>query len=104
MTVLVCLHKLTTDVQHAYKAGHSTCTAQTQMTDDWLKDTDNKIIVEAVLLDFSAELDVIDHDVIEQKLTCYGFKSPAITWLESYLSNRTLRLFFNGSFSNIRYV
>ena len=39
-----------------------------------------------------------------KKLACNNFTSPAITWLESYLSNRTQRGFFNGSFSSIRYV
>ena len=32
---------------------------------------------------------------------CYGFTPPAIMWIKSYLSNRTQRVFFNGSFSNI---
>ena len=39
--------------QHAYREGHSTCTALTQITDDWLKEIDNKKFVGAVLLDFS---------------------------------------------------
>jgi hypothetical protein len=42
---------------------------------------DNKMIVEAVLLDFSAALDVINHKLLLKKLACYGFTSPAITWL-----------------------
>ena len=37
------------------------------MTDDWLRETDNKIIVEAVLLDFSAAFDIIDHSIMLQK-------------------------------------
>ena len=32
------VNKLTTDFQHAYREGHSTCTVLTQMTDDWLKE------------------------------------------------------------------
>jgi hypothetical protein len=31
------------------------------MTDDWLKEMDNNKTVGAVLLDFSAAFDVIDH-------------------------------------------
>jgi hypothetical protein len=42
--------KLTTDCQHASGEGHSTCTALKQMTDDWLKDIDNKRIVGVILL------------------------------------------------------
>ena len=62
------------------------------------------MIVGDVLFDFIAAFDVIDHNLILKILTCYGFTSPAITWLESYLFNITQRVFFNGSFSNIRYV
>jgi hypothetical protein len=34
------------------------------MTDDWLREIDDKIIVEAVLLDFSAAFDIIDHRLL----------------------------------------
>ena len=39
------------------------------MTDDWLKGIDNKKIVGAVLLDFSAAIDIIDHNVLLAKHT-----------------------------------
>ena len=55
------VNKLTTDFQHAYKEGHSTSTALTQMTDDWLREIDDQMIVGAVLLEFSAAFDIIDH-------------------------------------------
>ena len=48
------VNKLTTDFQHAYREGHSTSKALTQMTDDWLREIDDKKIGGAVLLDFSA--------------------------------------------------
>jgi hypothetical protein len=34
---------------------------------------DNKMIVGAVLIDFSAALDVIDNTLFLKKVTCYGF-------------------------------
>ena len=39
------VNKLTTDIQHAYREGHSTSTALIQMTDDWLREIDDKKIV-----------------------------------------------------------
>ena len=65
------------------------------MTDDWLREIDDKMIVGAVLLDFIAAFDIIE------KRMCYGFTPPAIMWIKSYLSNRTQRVFFNGSLYNI---
>ena len=59
------------------------------------------MIVGAVLLDFSAAFDIIDHSLLLEKRICYGFTPPAIMWIKSYLSNRTQRVFFNGCLSNI---
>uniref|UniRef100_A0A4W5P3U4 Reverse transcriptase domain-containing protein n=1 Tax=Hucho hucho TaxID=62062 RepID=A0A4W5P3U4_9TELE len=70
------------------------------MTDDWLKSMDDGKLVGAVLLDFSAAFDVIDHELLLGKLKCYGFKDAALSWMESYLSRRRQKVFFNGSFSN----
>ena len=92
-------NKLTTNFQHAYREGHSTCTALRQMSDDWLKEIDNKKIVGAVVLDFSAAFDIIDHNLLYR-----GFKTSAISWIQSYLSNITQSVFFNGSFSNVKHV
>jgi predicted nucleotide-binding protein (sugar kinase/HSP70/actin superfamily) len=61
------VNKLTTDVQHAYREGHSTCTALTKRTDDLLKEIDNKKIVGAVLLDFRVAFDVLDHNMLSKK-------------------------------------
>ena len=57
-------HSKQIDFQHAYREGHSTSTALTQMTDDWLIEIDDQIIVGAVLLDFSAAFDIIDHSLL----------------------------------------
>ena len=73
------------------------------MTDDWLKEIDNKTNVGAVLLDFSAAFDIIEHNLLLKKFMCYGFSTSAISWLQSYLSNRNKRVFFNGSISNVKF-
>ena len=70
------------------------------MTDDWLKSMDDRKLVGAVLLDFSAAFNVVDHELLLGKLKRYGFNSAALSWMESYLSRRRQKVFFNGSFSN----
>ena len=79
---------LNTDFQHAYRVGHSTATALTSLTDSWLQHIDKKEVVGAVLLDFSAAFDIIDHDLLIKKLKAYGFRITAIELLRSYLSDR----------------
>jgi hypothetical protein len=44
----------------AYREGHSNSKALTQMTDDWLREINNKMFLGAVLLDFSTAFDIID--------------------------------------------
>ena len=64
------VNKLTTDFQRAYREGNSTSTALTQMTDDWLREIDDKKIVGTVLLDFSAAFDKINHSLLLEKCMC----------------------------------
>ena len=71
------------------------------MVDKWSY-TDKKIMVGAVLLDFSAAFDVVDHGILLKKLTAYGFSPNAINWVNSYLSNRMQCVFFNVSFSSFK--
>jgi len=47
--------------QSAYKKGHSTETALTRINDDLLRAIDDNAGVILVLLDLSAEFDIIDH-------------------------------------------
>lgn len=81
-------NNLLSTFQHAYREGYSTSTALLQMSDDWLSCLDNKKLVGAVMLDFSAAFDVIDHTLLVDKLKCYGFTSNALAWFIHYLSGR----------------
>ena len=51
------------------------------------------------MLDFSAAFDVIDYDILIDKLICYGFSQSASALMRSYLSSRTQKVFYNGSLS-----
>lgn len=95
---------LITNYQHAYREKHSTATALTQMTDDWLWEMDQSNIIGVVLLDFSAAFDLIDHNILLEKLQCYGFDESAIKFISSYLCNRKQVVYFNGCYSNIKSV
>ncbi len=90
--------------QHAYKRGHSTATALSQMTEEWLSHMDNRKIIGAVLIDFSTAFDLIDHKVLLAKLCAYGFKLNTMGWVKSYLYSRMQCIYFNGNFSSSRYL
>ena len=45
------------------------------MTDDWLREIDNKTFVGSVLSDFSVAFDIFDHNLLLEKHICYGVTS-----------------------------
>ena len=94
-------NNINTECQHAYREGYSTCSALTSLTDNWLRHIDNKSLVGAVLLDFSAAFDIIQHKILINKLVEYNFKSSAISLLTSYLGDRKQCVQFNGTVSDM---
>lgn len=69
------------------------------MVDEWYREMDSQRLCGAVLLDFSAAFDVIDHSLLIEKLELYGFKQASLTLMRSYLSNISQCVYFNGGFS-----
>lgn len=104
ISIYFSINELNNEFQPAYKEGNSTSTALMQMTDQWLSDIDRKMIVGAVLLDFSAAFDLIDHKMILMKFKTYGFNTLTLNWMRSYLSERLQMFLLNGSFSNVKTV
>lgn len=92
-------NNLMTSSQHAYRKAHSTSTALIQMTDAWLKRMDNSELVGVVMLDFSAAFDVINHHILTEKLKSYGFTTSAVLLMQSYLTDRKQKVFYNGCLS-----
>lgn len=90
------LHKL----QSGFRTGHSTETALTIMTERWLKAINEGKFVGTIMVDFRKAFDLVDHDLLLQKLTYYKCDSSFITLMRSYLKNRTQVVSVNGKKSN----
>jgi hypothetical protein len=69
-----------------------------------MKEMDNNTIVGAVLLHFSAAFDAFNHNLLLKNVCFMAFQPLPISWIQSYISNRTQRVFFSGSFSNVKHV
>ena len=52
------------------------------------------------MMHMSAAFDVVDHDILLDKLKLYGFDDLALQWMKDYLSGRTQAVYIDGSLSS----
>ena len=57
-------------------------------------------IVIAILIDLKKAFDTVDHKILLRKLYVYGIRGNMLKWFESYLSNRTQYVVFDGENSD----
>ena len=94
-------HKLLSPNQSAYRPAHSTETALLKVTNDILTALDNGDISFLTLLDLSAAFDTIDHSLLFKTLyQTYGISNTALSWIKSYLSNRSQTVSVNNCLSS----
>ena len=87
--------------QSAYRAGHSTETAVVRVQNDILEAIDSGKCVFLVLLDLSAAFDTVSHDILLDRLsTDSGISGSALSWISSYLTNRTQSVLVSGKYSD----
>ena len=85
---------------HGFRAKHNTSTALLQMVDIWLEALEDNEVSAVVLLDMSAAFDVVDHQILLDKLHLFGLDDSAIGWFKSYLTNRTQQVLIDGALSD----
>ena len=66
----------------------------------WISAIDTNEIVGTLLLDLSKAFDLVNHNILLQKLKLYGLHSSAVKLFSSYLSNRTQHTYSSGVSSN----
>ena len=85
--------------QYGFRKQHSTELASLELTDRILHDLDNNKVPISVFLDLSKAFDTLDHSILLKKLQFYGVKNTALSWFDSYLSNRSQYVDLNGTSS-----
>ena len=85
---------------HGFRAFHSTTTAMIQMYDNWVQAEDRGELAGVCMLDMSAAFDVVDHDLLIQKLKLYGFDDSSLKWMRDYLSGRSQAVYIDGFLSS----
>ena len=86
---------------HAYRSFHSTTTAMLQMYTTWLDALEEGDMAAVCMIDMSAAFDVVDTNLLLEKLKLYGLDRNSIQWIWSYLTYRSQAVYIEGSLSNL---
>ena len=66
-----------------------------QNLDDWISAIDKNKIVGTLFLHLSNAFDLVNNDILLQKLSIYDLHNNALEWFKSYLNSRTQKTFIS---------
>ncbi len=81
-------HQLLHTFQSGFRQNHSCQSSLIRLIDSWLQNIDSGQIVGSVYLDLKKAFDLVDHDILINKMSMYHFTESVLTLMQSYLSNR----------------
>ena len=90
--------------QFGFRARLSTCTALLQLVDKITGSIDRRKTTIGVFIDLAKAFDTVDHQILLQKLECYGIRGVALNYFRNYLSNRQQFVTINGISSSRTYI
>ena len=71
------------------------------MIDEWLSAIDNNEIVGTLFIDLYTLFDLVNHDILLEKLKLYGMHETTVKWwFPSYLKDRYQQTYVSGTLSN----
>ena len=92
-------HGLFHAFQSGFRRNHSCHTALVHLCDKWLSAINKSEITGAVFLDFKKAFDLVNHDILLQKLSLYVQNYSTVELLRSFLLNRTQFVYASGELS-----
>ena len=80
--------KIITPEQYGFQSGISTCDALIKLTEIIYKSLDEKYHHIVTLIDIRKAFDCVTHEILLEKLKCYGIRGVPLLWFQSYLLDR----------------
>ena len=93
-------NKILYPYQSGFRSKYSTNSALTYLTNFVSEGFDKGIYTGMILIDLQKAFDTIDHSLLLEKMTFFGFSEKTISWFKSYLTGRTFIVFVNEKKSN----
>ena len=90
--------------QYGFRKGHSTEFAALELIDRITIEMDKNKLPINIYMDLSKAFDTLDHHILLHKLRYYGFNIKSMELMESYLTNRTQYVEYNGVTSTLSNV
>ncbi len=81
--------------QYGFRNHHSTVHAVTEFIGKILQGFENKEVTVSLFIDLSKAFDTLPYDILLYKLKEYGVRGVALSWFESYLTNRYQQVRYN---------
>jgi hypothetical protein len=69
------------------------------MHSHWVEALAKDKITAVVLLDMSAAFDLVDKNILIEKLKLYGFEENSSSWMDSYMTGRKQQVYMDGELS-----
>ena len=76
--------------QSGFRVKHSTQSALIKVTDEWLRALDNGEYTGCLFVDLQKAFDMVDHQILLQKLESIGIIGTPLSWFRSYLTDRKI--------------
>ena len=93
-------NKILTTLNHGFRSGYSCETQLLTTVHDFVTSFENNKQVDVAILDFSKAFDTVPHKKLLHKLRQYGITGPIHSWLQNFLTGRTMRVVVDGCCSD----
>ena len=101
MNSFIARYCLLSPCQFGFRKGRSTTQAIIKLMSPIIQAYHQKIYCACFFLDLRKAFDTIDHRLLLQKLSHYGFRGLSFEYLRSYYKNRKQYVYINGESSNL---
>ena len=90
--------------QYGFRPKHSTADLLATLSQKWSNALDRGEEVRLIALDIKGAFDKVWHNGLCAKLKSKGVTGTLLTWIQSYLSNRSMKVVISGQSSNTAHI